>query len=367
MRPVDPSTRDIVLIGGGHAHALVLRRWAMRPLDAVRLTVINPGPTAPYSGMLPGFVAGHYRQGDLDIDLTRLARAAGARIIIGAATGIDRDARTITVPGQPPIGYAVASINVGITTDMPTLPGFSDHAIPAKPLGRFASGWADYLDGTPNGAAIIGAGVAGAELAMAMAHALRTRGHTTPVTLIDRSDALAEVAPKTRAKLITALADMGVTLLQRTTITHLTENTVHLADGRCIVAGFITGAAQPKPPEWLADTGLGLHNGFLTVGPTLQTSDPAIFAAGDCAHMTHAPRPKAGVYAVRQAPILHHNLQAKISGAPLRDYHPQRGYLKLISLGGKRALAEKAGLTLTGALMWRWKNRIDQNFMRKLQ
>ena len=94
-----PLTRDLVLIGGGHTHALVLRKWGMNPLPGVRVTVINPGPTAPYSGMLPGFVAGHYTRAELDIDLVKLARFAGARIINGYATGVDIAAKTITVAG----------------------------------------------------------------------------------------------------------------------------------------------------------------------------------------------------------------------------------------------------------------------------
>ena len=88
--PTLPVTKDVVLVGGGHAHALVLRSWGLKPLAGARVTVINPGPTAPYSGMLPGFVAGHYDRSALDIDLVQLARFAGARVILGRATGIDR-------------------------------------------------------------------------------------------------------------------------------------------------------------------------------------------------------------------------------------------------------------------------------------
>ena len=132
-----PLTRDLVLIGGGHSHALLLRIWGMNPLAGVRVTVINPGPTAPYSGMLPGFVAGHYSREDLDIDLVKLARFAGARVVLGAATGVDRERRLVHVPNRPPIAYDVLSVDVGITSTMPDLKGFPEHGIPAKPLGAF--------------------------------------------------------------------------------------------------------------------------------------------------------------------------------------------------------------------------------------
>ena len=135
MTPLIPLTRDLVLIGGGHAHALVLRMWGMKPLAGVRLTVINPGPTAPYSGMLPGHIAGHYSREALDIDLVRLCRFAGARLIVGEAAHIDRKAKTVHVPGRPPIGYDVVSVDIGIHTQMPELEGFAAHGVPVKPLG----------------------------------------------------------------------------------------------------------------------------------------------------------------------------------------------------------------------------------------
>ena len=118
MRTDLPLVQDLVLIGGGHTHALALRKWGMNPLAGVRVTVINPGPTAPYSGMLPGFVAGHYGRDDLDIDLVQLARFAGARVINGKAIAIDRAAREIMVQGRPPIAYDIASLDVGITSEI---------------------------------------------------------------------------------------------------------------------------------------------------------------------------------------------------------------------------------------------------------
>ncbi|MEM7644208.1 MAG: FAD-dependent oxidoreductase, partial [Pseudomonadota bacterium] len=176
MKTQIPLTRDLLLIGGGHAHALVLRLWGMNPLPGVRVTVINPGPTAPYSGMLPGHVAGHYTRDELDIDLVRVARFASARLIDGAVDGIDLDAKTVSVPGRDPIPWDVASIDIGIHSEMPDLPGFTDHAIGAKPLDRFAREWRAYREAANAGEiakdiAIIGGGIAGVELSMAMAHA----------------------------------------------------------------------------------------------------------------------------------------------------------------------------------------------------
>ena len=131
MMHLPTLSRDLVLIGGGHTHALVLKMWAMKPLAGARLTVINPAPRAPYSGMLPGFVAGHYAPDEIYIDLVRLARAAGARIILGKADAIDRSAQQVHAAGRPPIAYDLCSIDIGITSDMPDLAGFAVHAVPA--------------------------------------------------------------------------------------------------------------------------------------------------------------------------------------------------------------------------------------------
>ena len=362
MKTTIPYTRDLVLVGGGHTHALVLRSWGMNPLPGVRLTVINPGPTAPYSGMLPGFVAGHYTRDELDIDLVQLARFAGARLIAGKATAIDPVAKTIAVTDRPDIAYDVAVIDVGITSEMPSLAGFADFGIPAKPLGAFASRWDAYrTTATAPKVAVIGGGVAGAELAMAMAYALRDKA--PQVSLIDRGEVLDGFDAPARNRLLAALEELGVTLVEHADVAEVRADAVHLTDGTLIASDFTTGAAGARPHDWIADIGVDLHQGSLIVGPTLQTSDPDIFAVGDCAHLSHDPRPKAGVFAVREAPYLFDNLRARLSGGKMRNYHPQKDYLKLISLGGKSALAEKLGTARRGALLWKWKNYIDRKFM----
>jgi len=357
-----PLTRDLVLIGGGHTHALVLRRWGMTPLPGVRVTVINPGPTAPYSGMLPGFVAGHYTREELDIDLVKLARFAGARIINGYATGIDKDARTINVAGRPPIAYDVAAVDVGITSDMPDLPGFATHATPAKPLGTFASRWDSFrAQAEAPQIAVIGGGVAGAELAMAMAHALRDRQPT--VRLIDRSHVLTALGYKARQKMLAALTANSIEIIDDAEVTEIFAQGIVLRDGRTVRSDFTTGAAGAKPHDWIAATGLDLHEGFIEVDANLQSSAPEVFAVGDCAHLSHDPRPKAGVYAVREAPVLFDNLRAVLSGGALRRYKPQHDYLKLVSLGAKSALAERFGTAREGPLLWKLKDHIDRKFM----
>lgn len=365
-----PLTRDLVLVGGGHAHALALLRWAMRPLPGVRLTLVNPAPSAPYTGMLPGHIAGHYPLAALEMDLVQLARHAGARLVLDRAVGLDPDAGLVYLSGRPAIAYDIASLDIGITSALPELPGFAEHAVAAKPLGGYAARWDSFVAAVRAAKAlpevvVIGAGVGGVELSLAMAH--RLSGHPgTSVTVLESGPSpLPGVGPGARARLLRHMARQGVALRCNAKVVAVTADGVLLEDGTELPAGLVLGAAGSRPQPWLAETGLHLTEGYVTVGPDLRsTSHPEVFAVGDCAHMAHAPRPKAGVYAVRQAPVLHHNLQAALGGGALHAYKPQRDYLKLVSLGGKSALADKWNLPLQGRWLWWLKDRIDRKFMR---
>jgi selenide,water dikinase len=366
-----PLTRDLVLVGGGHAHALVLKAWGMNPLPGARLTVINPGATAPYTGMLPGHVAGHYTRDDLEIDLVRLCRHAGARLILGKAVDVDRIRREVVLEGRGPIAYDVASIDVGITAQM-DLPGFAEHAIGAKPLDVYAAKWRDFLAQAALGqvaadVAVIGGGVAGCELAMAMAFALRTAGVTPRVIVIEAGPQISGVGDKARTKMLTAMNDLGVAVRTGANVVRIEADQVMLDGQDPVAATLCVGAAGAFAHKWIAQTDLPQQNGFIEIGPDLGVvGDKTLFAVGDCAVMPHALRPKAGVFAVRAAPILHHNIRAAITGGRRKTWTPQKNYLKLISLGGQSAMAEKFGFTLTGPYLWRWKNRIDRAFMDQL-
>ena len=365
-----PLIKNVVLVGGGHAHALVLRKWAMNPVAGVRLTVINPKPTAPYTGMLPGFVAGHYQRDELDIDLVRLSRFADARLVIGAATAIDRQAKVVSVPGRPPIPYDLASINVGISSAMPTLPGFDEHGLAAKPLDHFASAWERFVVQQQQGSAsivVIGGGVGGTELALAMHHRLTKIGARPDVTIVDSGEILQELGERSQTELRARLASSSITVVEHATIERVTESAVTLANGTEIAAELVVGAAGARPYPWVEGIGVKTHQGFIEIDNTLRSvSDPNLFSVGDSAHMAFAPRPKAGVYAVRQAPVLFANISAALTGGKFETYEPQDDYLKLISLGSKTAAADKFKRFLQGKAVWRLKDVIDRRFMDKL-
>ncbi|MEO1276478.1 MAG: selenide, water dikinase SelD, partial [Pseudomonadota bacterium] len=281
--------------------------------------------------------------------------------------------REIQLAGRPPILYDIASINIGISSALPpSVPGFAAHSVPAKPLGRFATAWERFVERVADGAAepvvsVIGGGVGGIELTMAMAHRLRSVAGSTPVqvTLIESASEIMPEGPEgLRSKLTRALTERGVDIRVGAAAAEALPGAVVLASGERVPSAFTVTVAGARPEPWLSDTGLALERGFIRVGPTLQSiDDPAIFAAGDIAHLDTAPRPKAGVFAVRQAPVLAHNFRAALSSAPMKRFHPQGDYLKLISLGEKSAVATKWGMSARAELLWRWKDRIDRQFM----
>ncbi|MEM9013136.1 MAG: selenide, water dikinase SelD [Pseudomonadota bacterium] len=369
MQRAVPITRDVVLLGGGHSHAIVLRKWGMRPLPGARLTLIDPEPMAPYTGMLPGFVAGHYRREEVEIDLVRLARFAGARLVLGRAIGLDRRARHVLVEGRAPVAYDILSINIGIAAPRPPIPGADEYLHHAKPFVPFVAPWlrfcADVEAGRrPPHAAVLGGGVAGVELALAIAERLRDhRG--ARITLLEREpEILGEITGAARQHLLAALQRASVRIETAILTQALTADTLTLIDGREIPAAFAVATTGASAASWLDETGLATTDGFLEVDATLRsTSDPTIFAAGDAAHMRDHPRPKAGVFAVRQGPVLFRNLRRASQGLPPRPFRPQRAYLKLVSTGGRQAVADKWGLTAAGPWVWRWKDGIDRRFM----
>jgi selenide,water dikinase len=326
--------------------------------------------------MLPGYVAGHYAWDDFHVDLAPLADAAGAELILDRATGLDPAAGRVHRAAGPALDFDLCSLDTGSTSEPPPLPGHADHLHPVKPIDRFLDAWHGFLDAIAAGAAapraaVLGGGVGGTELALAMAHRL---GRDATVALIERGPTIAgELPAGARRRLRAALAELGVAVHTETEARAFARDGVETAAGRTIAAGFVTAAVGARPAPWLAASGLAVTDaGFVTVDAHLRSSShPAVFAVGDVAHMTASPRPKAGVFAVRQGPVLDAALRAALAGAELPTYAPQGDYLRLISLGAKRALALKYGVVAggrgpLGAVLWRLKDRIDRRFMADL-
>ncbi len=359
--------KSIVLVGCGHANALALLALGDRPQN-IRLTVIEGVQNAVYSGMLPGWVAGHYSAEMLQIDVAHLCKAVGARFLQQWATSIDNKERAIRTDSGEHIAFDAAAFDVGITSRMPSLPGFSERAVAVKPLAQYLQHWESYIENTDTArVAVIGGGAAGVELALAMAYRFRILGKKGAFHLIDRGLVVSSFRPRLRTKILHELKAHDIEIHAGRDATRVSSQGVHLGDGTLIDADFVVGASGATPHAWLENTDLALSHGFINVGADLQTNVSGVFAAGDCTHFLPSPLPKAGVYAVRQGPVLAKNLLATVQGQPTTPYHPQQDYLKLISLGGRQASAEKYGFVVSGKWAWYLKDRIDRSFMARFR
>ncbi|MFN3745534.1 MAG: selenide, water dikinase SelD [Hyphomicrobiaceae bacterium] len=372
-----PASTHIVLVGGGHAHVIALKSFGMKPEPGVVLTLITREIEAPYSGMLPGFVAGHYTYDQCHIDVVRLAAWAGARMIQGTVIGIDRKARRVEIDGRPPLAYDLLSIDVGITPRLEGIDGADAHGLAVKPVSTFAARWralaraALAADG-PRRIAVIGSGAAGFELVLAIRHYLRMQAPAAGIdpdafsfALVGGSVLLPSHSAWARALARREIAAQGVTLIENDRVVQVVPGTVHLASGRTLAADATLFATHAGPAEWFRTSGLPCDDaGFIAVRPTLQIlDDDDIFAVGDCAAVLKHPREKAGVFAVRQGPPLTENLRLRARGMAAKPFTPQRHFLTLLATGRRHAIAARNGLAFAGDLLWRWKDRIDRTFM----
>ena len=377
--PGQPVLRDIVLVGGGHSHVGVIRRFGMRPMPGVRLTVICRDTHTPYSGMLPGYVAGHYAFDEVHIDLRRLAEFAGARFFRDEAVGLDRSARKVLCRSRPPVAYDQLSINIGSTPMLGNVPGAMEHAVPVKPINTFNTRWLALLDRVlrhkgAESIVVVGAG-GGVELTLAMQHRLknelRALGRESEAPRFHLLDSGARVLPthnaSVRRAFVRVLGERGVTVHLNAEVDLVGAGRVRTSDGKTTEADEVVWVTRASGAPWLRETGLALdESGFIRVTDTLQTeTDPNVFAAGDIANMVNHPREKAGVFAVRQGPPLAANLRRAVEGSSLEPYRPQKNWLALISTGDKYAVASRGALHVEGAWAWRWKDWIDRRFMRK--
>jgi len=379
--PETPVVRDIVLVGGGHSHAVLLRRWAMRPLPGVRLTLICRDTHTPYSGILPGHIAGHYSFEQVHIDLRTLAQAAGARFFRSEVIALDRSAGQVVCEGRPPVPYDWVSINIGATPRL-GVPGAASHALPVKPIDRFHQRWLELLARvrTHSGKlrlAVVGAGAGGVELILAMQWRLRAE-----LKALSRDpDALefhlysstAQILPSHNARVqrhfTQVLRQRGVQLHTGQAVTEVWAGCLQTASGQVFDADAVIWVTQAAGAPWLRETGLALDEaGFIRVNENLQSiSDERVFAAGDVASWPRAQLEKAGVFAVRQAMPLMDNLRRSLLAQPLRPYRPQRRWLGLISTGDANAVASRGRFFAQGPWVWRWKDWIDRRFMAQFE
>lgn len=374
-----PITHDLVLIGGGHAHVEVMRRFGMKPFEGVRITLISRDLHTPYSGMLPAYIAGHYSYDDAHIDLGPLARFAGARLLHDKVTGLDLEARKVICSDRPPVSFDLLSIDTG-SAPSTAAPGSAENTVIVKPVSSFHERWqamrervlatADVLK-----IGVVGGGAGGVELLMSVRYHLlqELRAVTGDLErlqfhLITASDDILPTHnPRVRAMYRNVLESSGVALSLGCEVTEVTPGTLRTHTGDTIALDEVLWVTAASAPLWPREAGLATdEHGFIRVDDTLQSvSHAGVFAAGDVASVDPHPRPKSGVFAVRQGPPLANNLRRALTRSRLTPFTPQHQFLSLITTGERRAIASRGNWALEGRWVWQWKDWIDRRFMRR--
>ncbi len=367
--------KRLVVLGGGHAHVEVLRAFAEAPPPpGWEITLVSPHPRQLYSGMIPGYVAGHYALDECAIDLEALARRCRAEFRLAAASYVRPADNEVVLDDGFPLPYDVLSIDVGSQPAIGAARGVTRHAVVLRPLeagierwnaalGRIAAGGIDAVT-------MVGGGAAGVELALAMSRRFRRDfGANAPHlrVITDSADIAFEFAPGARKRLRRLLARRDIGVHTGIPVTEVGTDFVRLEGGIEFASGLTFWSAGAQAPDWIRDSAFATdRRGYLLTNDYLQSVIYRdVFAAGDCATQEGHPRPKAGVFAVRAAPTLAENLRAAMAGAPLKRSVTPANYLALVSAGDPYAVGVWNGFSWEGRWAWRWKDRIDRGHVRR--
>ena len=370
MQTGSEPSRDLVLIGGGHSHLSVIKQLAMQPIAGLRITVVSRDIHTPYSGMLPGLIAGHYQHDQCFIDLRRLCQWAGIRLFHSRATHIDSGEQLVHCDNRPPLRYDWLSINTGSTPQLGGINGADQYGIGVKPIDKFLASlerWLAKLSAGPT-LTVVGGGAASVELILAIQYRIEHMAEATrPRFQLVSADQrlLPGYSTKVSSFFSQLLQQRGIDFYPNYRVTDIDASQLTGTGQTPLATDFTIWALGASAPAWFAQSGLRLDKaGFVLVSEQLQSlSHSNIFAAGDCASFAVRPLPKSGVYAVRQGKLLAQNIRRAIAGNPLARYRPQRRFLSLLATGDRQAVASRGRLFASGAWVWRWKSHIDRGFM----
>ncbi len=366
----------LILVGGGHAHLEVLRRLSSASLPA-EVLLISAYPRHHYSGMVPGYLGGIYTEDEIAFDLGRLAGGANARFLCDLVTRVDSRSRRLETAGNGWFEYDWVSFNIGSLAAGSTAPGVRRHVQLVKPISRAVELKDEVLELACQGRrrvpiSVVGGGAAGVEVALAVDRLLRDRGVSPEVTLWEASGGILREYPRWfRRRAESILERRGISLRLDARVEAVQSASVrvkHEGQQASALTVWLAGAAAPP---LFRESGLAVDDrGFLLVDDRLRcVEDDRLFGAGDCVTPAHYPEtPKAGVYAVREAPVLWKNLDAAIQGKqPESRYRPQGQFLSILNTCDGKALLHYKGLVSHSRWAWWLKDWIDRRFVQKYQ
>ncbi len=364
--------KHLVLVGAGHAHMMAMLQLADFVTRGHRVTVVSTAPFHYYSGMGPGLLSGLYRPEETRFHVARMVEDRGGTFVVGQVARVDPTRRRLTLDGGGAIDYDVASFNTGSDIPVDRLSGVHANAFPVKPIDRLHEAQLRVralLDGGRPRLLVVGGGAAGVELAGNLRRLVDDHGGEAEITLATGQEILAPFPERFRRRARASLESRSVRILEGVSVTGLDGGTARLADGRTLPHDVAVLALGVRPSRVFADSGLpvGPDGGLLVDARLRSVAHPELFAGGDCLSFQPGPLAKVGVYAVRENPILLHNLLAALEGGEMRAFEPQQRFLLILNLGNGRGLLHWRGWIWEGRLAFRFKDAIDRAFMRRFQ
>ena len=366
--------RQLLLAGGGHAHLEVLRQLIKAPLKGVQTTLVSLSRYHHYSGMVPGFLAGTYDEANIAFDLEALCHRAGVKFLVDQVTRLSPTQRQIVTATEKRLAYDLISFNLGSGAAGAGRPEVASAQL-IKPISRAIQLRERILrEAAANPRtriSVVGAGAAGFEIVCAARSLLLARGLKPRISLFDSAPQILDgYSEAFRMRGAGILESFGIEVHLGEQITSVERDRLVTPKGEIYpsdVTVWLTGAAAPL---LFAESGLAVDDrGFLLVDDNLRSiSNPQILAVGDCATLLNYPQtPKAGVYSVRQAPILWQTIRANCLGGEGLRYLPQSSFLSILNLCDGRALLRYKGLISASRWAWMLKDWIDRRFMRMYQ
>lgn len=365
--------KHLVLAGAGHAHMVTIHNLAELRRRDHQVTVIGPSPIHYYSGMGPGMLGGTYTPEDISFTSREHVEGRGGIFIEDRVIRIDPVKRLVVLQSGANIGYDVLSCNLGSSVRQVFETDIKTNVYSVKPIQNLVDArksLSRFNAKIPLEIAIIGGGPSSVELAGNVVQLLAEKKHETHnIQICCRTVLMKGFSLKVQAACRKFLLKQGVDIIENDPVVSLKRCSVILQSGRSVDAEVIFTASGIQPSTVFRESGMECGpDGGLLVNRYLQCPDyPEVFGGGDCIYYHPQPLDKVGVYAVRQNPVLYHNLLASLEGLPLKEFSPGGDYLLIFNLGNSYGVLQKGRFFLKGRLAFIIKDYIDRKFMAKFQ
>jgi NADH dehydrogenase FAD-containing subunit len=369
-----PVGKRLVFVGGGHAHLTSLKDLSAFTKRGHEVVLISPSPYHYYSGMGPGMLSGIYRPWEVRFHIKKLVEHQGATFIKDKAIKIDPGRRLLFLSSGEKMNYDIVSFNTGSEVPFESLiPTPGENVVTVKPVVNLLKAQHIILEAIRNNKAlnfvVVGGGPAGVEISANLWRLVNENHGKGEITLIGGKRLLGDAPGKVRRLALESLTRRGLKIVEGTYVKAIENGVVSLSDGRGVAFDMTFVAIGIRPSSLFLDSGLPTAaDGGLLVNAHLQSiAYPNIFGGGDCISLEGYSLAKVGVYAVRENPILYHNLLSALEGGKMMTFEPQKHFLLIFNMGDGQGIFWKKNWAWGGRFAFLLKDYIDRAFMRKFQ